>query len=167
MWLGDTLVARIGDAAPGGIAGLRFRVFDTTAPLFKDAGVMTFSTRPEIPGVGFGPNDFAIWAGQPGCLRCVGTSRMSAPGLGPNALFCFASRAAMGANKARCCCCSPARGQKRAAEYGSGSMWGSRPPRSSATSFPVAGAIEMPSMLWPAAIMTFGIRVRPMMGRLS
>src|SRR5262249_46464224 len=57
---------------------------------------------------------------------------------------------------------------KRAAEYGAGSMWAATPARSSATSFPVAGAIDAPSMLWPAAMRTLAADgLRSMTGRPS
>ena len=47
-------------------------------------------------------------------------------------------------------------------------MCGLTPFASSATSLPVAGAIDRPSMLWPAAIMTFSyFGLRSMIGRLS
>ena len=42
-------------------------------------------------------------------------------------------------------------------QYGAGSMCGFAPPIISATSFPVAVAIDSPSMLCPAAISTFRI----------
>ena len=45
--------------------------------------------------------------------------------------------------------------ENRLMRYGRGSRKGSTPPSSSATSLPVAGAIDRPSMLWPAAIITF------------
>jgi hypothetical protein len=48
----------------------------------------------------------------------------------------------------------PAPRRKRRSAYGAGSRWGFPPPSSSATSLPVAGAIDSPSMLCPAATST-------------
>ncbi len=60
------------------------------------------------------------------------------------------------------------RAQNRLIRYGWGSRNGLSSLSSSATSLPVAGAIESPSMLWPAAITTFSIAgLRSMIGRLS
>ena len=42
--------------------------------------------------------------------------------------------------------------QNRPTRYGVGSMCGDEPLTISATSLPVAGAIDRPSMLWPAAM---------------
>ena len=92
MWLDDALVARAGDAAPGGISGLRFRTFHTNdPPALNDAGVIAFSTLPEIPGVPFASADRAIWAGRPGNFQLVAMAGMPAPGLG-GALFRFGEK---------------------------------------------------------------------------
>src|SRR5437762_1277207 len=58
--------------------------------------------------------------------------------------------------------------QNRPTRYGAGSMWGGTPVTSSATSWPVAGAIERPSMLCPAAMTTFSyFGLWSMIGKLS